>query len=188
MRFLYLACCFLLLTIMACDPCKDKTCGGRGTCVDGECVCNNPFGGANCETDLCEGIKCKNGGNCYKGNCKCTEGYEGDECDKLVTAKFVGTYSCQEGCQGIGSANYDVTIEAHGDVSAHEVNIYSLHSTNPVAIANGTNLTIASQQLQDGTIIQGNGSFSIDQKTLTINMAITPFHDTPFNCSFTLHK
>lgn len=33
------------------DPCKDVDCGENGTCVEGICVCDAGYSGANCETE-----------------------------------------------------------------------------------------------------------------------------------------
>jgi len=72
----------------------DISCGEKGDCIDGECVCNENWDGdVRCE-------KCSNDnacefGNCIDGICICNEGYGGKECN-VKEHKCIGS-DCGEG-------------------------------------------------------------------------------------------
>ncbi|CAD7703310.1 unnamed protein product [Ostreobium quekettii] len=71
------------------DSCSGKTCSGRGTCVQGNCICEGEFSGANCELDGSGFLACPEGsvadasGQCCEGRLDvegtcCEEGQELD--------------------------------------------------------------------------------------------------------------
>lgn len=84
-----------LVLFFACgDPCDDIDCGPNGTCIEGECNCDQGYSGVNCEINVCDSINCNNGDcNMVTGECMCDEGYEGSFCDTEIRAKYLGTYS-----------------------------------------------------------------------------------------------
>src|SRR5687767_118570 len=106
----------LLFLVSACDPCKNTTCQHNGECVEGDCKCPSPYGGAHCETDLCIGKDCGNHGNCYYGNCECQAGYEGYHCEKLETDKFIGNFQLTGNCDS-AYQSHPVTVYASGIIS-----------------------------------------------------------------------
>lgn len=177
----------LAMLLFSCSPCKNKNCQNNGTCVEGKCVCTNPYTGEHCETDACSHIACLNGGNCYFGDCKCASGYEGKICDTLVTKKFLGNYTYRDSCNG-SSVNSSTSITATGQVANRELIIRYVHGYDAVAVATGRNLTISSQALPNGNTISGTGELSSDYKTLTLNLTFTPFGGTAYSCRFVLKK
>merc|ERR1711871_637296 len=70
-----------------------QDCNGRGTCVDGTCVCEKlvSFGEA-CQHLLCPN-NCSSHGMCKEGKCSCNEGFQGKDCASKV---------CPSGCNGNG--------------------------------------------------------------------------------------
>jgi len=183
---LLVASLLLCISFISCNPCKNKICLNGGSCVDGKCICINPYTGANCEVDACAGLNCHNGGNCYFGTCDCAPGYEGTLCDDLVTSKFVGGYNYSGTCTSPVPAS-TVSIAAYGSITDHEVILNTINGTNPIAVANGTNLTIQSQQLQSGEIVVGYGQKS-GADTILLNLTFIPFGGDSNTCKFILVK
>nr|XP_032814600.1 tenascin-R-like isoform X4 [Petromyzon marinus] len=74
--------------------CLPASCGDRGRCVDGECLCPDGhegdacrLAGARCPDD------CGDQGRCVDGECRCFEGFEGDACQNSA---------CPDGCNDQG--------------------------------------------------------------------------------------
>ncbi|XP_061406400.1 tenascin-R-like isoform X3 [Lethenteron reissneri] len=74
--------------------CLPASCGDRGRCVDGECLCPDGYegdacrlAGARCPDD------CSDQGRCVGGECRCFEGFEGDACQLAA---------CPDGCNDQG--------------------------------------------------------------------------------------
>ena len=102
------------------DPCAGVSCGERGRCADGVCVCEPGFFGEGCRPDACAEIACRNGGTCYQASdvqhgagtlhatlasewsgsmlrgewiCACAAGYAGKRCECMDCGRH-GT--CQD--------------------------------------------------------------------------------------------
>lgn len=177
----------LVIFFVSCNPCKNTNCMNGGTCEDGNCNCVSPYGGKNCETNLCENVVCHNGGSCYNGSCACAAGYEGAQCDSLVTAKFVGSFSCLQACS-IDTA-YAVTVSSSGPPSANDITFFSLNNYQPVAVVNAYTLTIQFQTTPTGQTLIGSGKLSLNQDTITLSMTVIPFGSTMgTTCSYTLTR
>lgn len=167
----------VVLSLASCDPCSDVDCGDNGTCVEGDCECDEGFSGDACEIeDLCvtQDVECLNGGSCDDGVCTCVTGYEGDDCGTEMRAKFIATFSVTEVC-GSGSDAYTSDITASSaDVSNVLIsNVYNTFTNNVVATVDGMTLTIASQTPDnDGISIDGTGSISdAGVVTITFNLS-----------------
>eukprot|EP00117_Sycon_ciliatum_P014282 scpid48493/ scgid14609/ len=72
-----------------CAELNGVTCSGRGSCMSGRCMCQQPYTGKWCEVDLfCQnGGDCNGNGNCVQvGNrtreCFCNAGWFGERCEK----------------------------------------------------------------------------------------------------------
>jgi len=82
-------------------------CSGNGLCLDGKCVCNVGFKGADCATLICADPSktgpncdlpkcprdCSGNGLCMNGKCACWTGFVGDTC-AMPSA-------CSEACHGV---------------------------------------------------------------------------------------
>ena len=56
-------------------PCLDGCSGSNGQCVDGLCICNAGWTGANCtKTIPCVPVDCSGRGVCMLGTCNCHDG------------------------------------------------------------------------------------------------------------------
>ena len=55
MKNLFVLCNFLLLLLLSScgdsDPCEDKSCSNNGTCIEGDCQCEEGYQGENCEIE-----------------------------------------------------------------------------------------------------------------------------------------
>lgn len=98
------------------EPCDNVDCGPNGTCIFGECDCEEGWSGERCEvnsiTDPCANIDCGPNGDCVDGDCECDEGYFGSMCDKLCNEIVCingncnpdsGECDCEEGWFGESS-------------------------------------------------------------------------------------
>lgn len=176
-----------LLTIMACDPCKNTNCQNNGTCMEGECACPSPYGGANCETNLCTGINCGGHGNCYYGSCACTSGYEGVSCQTLVTAKFTGGYSTSQTCSG-SNTTYNTGVSATNIPANSEIILQPIMGVSLYATAAGRSITIHGQTISSNDY-SGSGTLSEDGKQIDLTITKDPFGSTPpSSCQLTLTR
>jgi hypothetical protein len=55
-----------------------------------------------CEQGSCENITCLNGGTCRDGRCQCPVGFEGVRCETKWTDRWIGTYTVDDRCRGVG--------------------------------------------------------------------------------------
>uniref|UniRef100_H2YAD4 EGF-like domain-containing protein n=1 Tax=Ciona savignyi TaxID=51511 RepID=H2YAD4_CIOSA len=84
------------------DQCAVPDCSNRGSCVDGECVCERGYKGEACKEIDCYDPGCSGHGVCVTGVCRCDRGWSGALCaDRDST--------CFTDCAGHGT--YDVTSE-----------------------------------------------------------------------------
>ncbi|XP_078721479.1 tenascin-R-like isoform X4 [Lampetra fluviatilis] len=75
--------------------CLPASCGDRGRCVDGECLCPDGYEGDACRlagAPRCPD-DCSDQGRCVGGECRCFEGFEGDACQLAA---------CPDGCNDQG--------------------------------------------------------------------------------------
>jgi hypothetical protein len=171
------------------DPCKDVDCGNNGICVEGDCVCEDGFGGVDCATDYCEELVCDTTGGEKVAtvggcDCECNEGYEGDDCATLERAKFIGTYNVTEACTS-GNFTYSLTItESSTGISAAIIGNFGDFNVNVTGTADGNILTIANQTVGGGTF-QGSGQ--ITGNILTITYTVTAGTSTD-DCTMTCTK
>ena len=127
---------FLLTTTTSCgDKCDDKDCG-NGTCLEGDCECDNGY-----EVD-------------DKGICTIE-----------VRAKLFGKFSTSEQCSTDPNPfPYDITISAGATVT--EVNIFNFYNsfaTTPVrATISGNTLDIPTQSPVAGGDLEVSGSGSFE--------------------------
>ncbi|RWS23737.1 type II transmembrane protein-like protein [Leptotrombidium deliense] len=70
----------------------ENDCFGRGTCINGTCVCENGFSGECCEFKNCP-LLCSGNGKYVEGQCVCNSGWSGKECES-------NNYHCD--CSGQG--------------------------------------------------------------------------------------
>uniref|UniRef100_A0A4W5KXC9 Tenascin C n=1 Tax=Hucho hucho TaxID=62062 RepID=A0A4W5KXC9_9TELE len=76
-----------------------------GTCVDGECVCEEPWMGYDCSELICPN-DCYDRGRCVNGTCYCEEGFTGEDCgEKTCPSDCMGNGFCVDG-QCVCSAGY----------------------------------------------------------------------------------
>eukprot|EP00118_Oscarella_pearsei_P024297 m.303372 g.303372 ORF g.303372 m.303372 type:complete len:4895 (+) comp40834_c0_seq19:159-14843(+) len=58
-------------------------CSGKGSCLNGSCICLPGWLGDDCGIGLCP--NCSSNGECISGFCKCFFGWEGESCAKKAT-------------------------------------------------------------------------------------------------------
>jgi hypothetical protein len=96
-----------ILVIYGCNPCSNKDCNS-GTCVEGECECNDGWSGSNCDVDLCADINCENG-TCVNGICECEDNFQGTLCDEEIFCTNSCGYANDGECDDGGpNSNYNV--------------------------------------------------------------------------------
>ncbi|MEQ9187639.1 MAG: hypothetical protein RLP15_07875 [Cryomorphaceae bacterium] len=159
-----------LLSLQSCkNPCKDVVCENGGICNednDGVCDCEDTFYGTLCETE------CVNG-TYGDGTCACDDYYEGDACKIEERIKFYGAYDVDEECDI--NYTYASTIKSTtGNVYKIEISyLYRGDWENPIiAEVNGHNITIPSQQPEDGFTMSGSGIMTDDGSELVINYTL----------------
>lgn len=173
------------------DPCKDVDCGLDGQCVDGDCVCPDGFGGADCSTDYCATLVCDaTGGDelAVEGGCDCVcnAGYEGADCATEQREKFIATYNVNESCTS-GNFTYAITgTTSSADVTTIILTNFGDYNVNVTATvnANGTSITIPSQTVGGGTF---SGSGQLSGSILTITYTVTAGTSTD-TCTMTCTK
>jgi hypothetical protein len=162
------------------DPCKDVVCQNAGTCneEDGSCNCPENFYGPLCQTECINGTY-------ENGNCVCDDYYEGDACDTEERIKFYGAYDVDEDCGSNGSFTYASTIKANsGNIYKVEISKLYQEFSNPIiAEVDGYDITIASQQPEDGFTISGSGSMSADGTEITITYTLNDVSIGSANCT-----
>ncbi len=174
MKFLKNIPLLLVLAFVACgDPCDDVVCGPNGTCVEGDCLCNDGYSGANCQINICDSVNCNNG-NCdpVTGDCTCDDGYEGGFCDTEIRAKYFGTYSGSfEVCLAELIDLIDTSqvpeefLMALAIISADPDNINNVIITQTNALTSGENIIVN----------PSNGSFNLPLTSTTVEIPNIPF-------------
>lgn len=169
------ALCFFMFSSCR-DKCKDVVCLNGGTCADGDCICPEPWGGADCSinTDPCHDVNCLNGGSCTNGACVCPHGYEGVDCGTSSVTKFVGIYSGKEQCS---TGSYEYTVQmAPSATNITNLLIDNLYESNMVITATLDQGSTMSFSIPDTTLnsitIQGTGSINSTGTTVTINYTV----------------
>lgn len=176
-----------LLTLVACQPCKDSSCQNAGSCAADKCKCPSPYGGVHCEIDLCSGTNCGLHGNCYYGSCICAAGYEGPQCENLVTEKFVGAFATHTSCPN-SSTNYSTVITAYSSPASREIRINPILGFSLFATVNGRTIIAGSQEVNN-TIYSARGSISENGKKIDLTVTIDPYGTAPaYTCQFTFTK
>ncbi|MFC2176095.1 hypothetical protein ACFLR1_03910 [Bacteroidota bacterium] len=126
------------------DACKDVECGDNGICVEGVCICDAGYEGADCATlsaEKFEGDYQLNEADCNLQNYNTSIAASKSGADKIAITGF-GGFAC-------GAS--DIVV---------------------IATVSGDDVTIASQSFCDGSIVINSGSGSIDENgiiTITYN-------------------
>ena len=130
------------------DPCKDVVCGTFGTCLEGDCLCDDGY-----ELDA-------NGA-----------------CNTEMRTKFIGTYQLAETCVddtgAVTTWNYACNITASG-VSVDKIIFNNLYDQNvsTTATVSGKSFTIASQAINNSTI-SGSGTINDGVNPIVISFTYT---------------
>jgi hypothetical protein len=183
----YLLVLFLVCTV-SCKNCKDSDCLNNGYCGDSGCECTGNYTGKNCEINSCENIDC-NHGACVNGLCDCSPGYDGTDCNEEVHTKFIGDYLYTSPC--VSGSKVSI-IRKIGPTSSSEIVIQSVYDPNAYVHAlyakvSETSITVASQNLPNGSIASGSGSIS--GGVVTLNMSYKPTaSSTASTCKYTFVK
>ncbi|KAM6124250.1 LOW QUALITY PROTEIN: tenascin-R [Pterocles gutturalis] len=88
------------------EPLCPRGCSSRGVCLEGQCICDNDYGGEDCSQLRCP-TGCGSRG-LWDGECVCEEGFTGEDCSQLRCPHDCsgkghcanGTCICQEGYAG----------------------------------------------------------------------------------------
>lgn len=149
--FLSVAALAVMFLASSCaDPCKDIDCGANGTCVEGTCVCNNGYEGANCESRM----TAKFAGT-FDVNEPCTSN----------TYTYVCTIS--ESSSDISRVNFNNFYDASGSFGITQ----SVYGT-----VDGSSITIPSQTVTDGVdsiTVSGNGTIVATTGVITLAYNLT---------------
>jgi hypothetical protein len=95
-----------------------QTCGGRGECIDGHCICDAGFDATNnCMYAMCPNA-CYGNGECLQGQCLCDEVHTGADCSMKICSEDCGksgwcnngTCACELG-YGPGFPNCDKKVQ-----------------------------------------------------------------------------
>ena len=155
-----------LMFIPACGDenlCKDVECGANGTCLDGDCVCDDGY-----------------------------EIGASGQCDTESRAKFLGTYNATETCTPPSSGSYSNTITASGsDVTKVVISNFGDSGLNATATVNGSDVTVDSQTFNIGGTsytITGDGSLSASGNVITLTYEARAGGVVAFNCTVTMNK
>uniref|UniRef100_A0A8C9Q9Y5 Teneurin-2 n=1 Tax=Spermophilus dauricus TaxID=99837 RepID=A0A8C9Q9Y5_SPEDA len=78
------------------NQCIDPTCGGHGSCIEGNCMCSAGYKGEHCEEVDCLDPTCSSHGVCVNGECLCSPGWGGLNCE-------LARVQCPDQCSGHGT-------------------------------------------------------------------------------------
>lgn len=96
------------------EPCNNVDCGPNGTCIFGECDCDEGWSGERCDqstvADPCEDIDCGPNGDCVDGQCECDEGFFGPLCDQVCDDS-----NCINGSCNPATGNCDCELGFRGE-------------------------------------------------------------------------
>jgi len=141
---------------------------------------------SSCEKDPCEDTTCENGGTPTEDgdNCKCVcvAGYEGTDCATLSRTKFIKAWGATEDCSLSAPATYSITITAKAGTDTEVLisNLWNLFTNAVVATADGTTLTIASQEPDnDDFFVSGTGTYN-SNGTVTLNYTVEDRSASPY--------
>ncbi len=180
--------CLMLFFLACSDPCDNIDCGANGTCVDGECQCDEGYSGVNCETNVCDAINCNNG-DCdpVTGACTCDEGYEGEFCNTEIRAKYLGEYTgdASDCISTIIDALQIIDIE---DLPEEFTAATAVVSADPSDINNivigSNNIALGDQNITmnplDGTYVIPAMSTTIENEDLPFPITITTTGEVTF--------
>jgi len=143
------------------------------------------FLATSCNTDPCKDIVCGDFGACDEGICICNAGYEQDAdglCNVEMREKFIAIFTVDDSCTTTGNDSYTITINKPTDASAGitEITISEFWEFNAKieATVSGSTISIARQEPDsDGFYVEGEGTISSDETTVTMTFKATNEND-----------
>ncbi|GMR42804.1 hypothetical protein PMAYCL1PPCAC_12999, partial [Pristionchus mayeri] len=90
-------------------------CGGKGECVGGVCLCEETYGGKNCEIPRCP-VTCSGKGVIVNGKCVCEPGFKGADCSLL------SSWCESPDCNGHGTCSLEGRCICHRGWTGRDCN------------------------------------------------------------------
>lgn len=112
-----------------------------------------------CKRDKCKEITCAFGAACVEGTCYCATGYEGTQCEKLIRAKFTGTWSATEAGTQTLTEEYPLDVEEGTEINKVKIRNFNNRFGPGMeinAIVSGDTMYIPRQSL-DAKVVEGRG-------------------------------
>jgi len=195
-----------VLTVQSCNPdgCLND-CNQNGTCIEGDCFCDDGWMGANCDIpDPCFENTCNDNGVCLDGSCVCDVGYDGTDCNIIIRSLFTGVYDVEEICDT--DPNFTDTYTSSINESIEGVqfitisNLYNFGSFDDVtpedatvlaSVSNigGTYSVLIESQRFEATSLQdfeiaGSGTYDPATSVITLEYSITDTVLDPFDPAY----
>jgi len=152
-----------LLFFTACNSCYRTECMNGGTCIQGQCICEDGFSRPICEVDTCILTDaCPDGIECKYGVCQCPDTLFGLACQFALPNVTTGTYHGDSDCEDYFDNTYMLAeVRGTSDPLVYEIDDFAFGEIE-ITFITETDFVIREQDI-DGSIIvndcEGSGSY-----------------------------
>lgn len=142
---------------------------------------------------------CMNDSTCIDGTCLCTEGYEGDSCETEIRGSFIGFWNGNAICNEVenGVINMEISRDESDPLEvliSFPLTNSSIGLTNYEIIVQGNVVDATRLEILETSILTPNnlllinGTASLSDDIVTMNMKFIIQNQSTTNCVFTVEK